>query len=130
MTSNNAPRSPFRRLPRRQKSGADYDRANFQHELTMILQRAHSVAASPREQFSDGTPVYDAASMTVIRLAALTERAEFGPWLESLTAEEVAGIRAMNNIIVYAGYATVDDEVFWETVTERIPEIVERLQRH
>lgn len=67
--------------------------------------------------------------MAVIRLASLTERADFAPWLEALTVEEVAGIRAMSDIVGDAGYATVDDKVFWETVTVRIPMIVGRLLR-
>jgi len=93
----------------------------------MILQRARSVATGSRDDFFDGAPLYDTASMAVVRLASLTERAEFGPWMGVLTEQEIVGIRATRNIVAHAGYTTMDDDIFWETVTRRVPELVERL---
>lgn len=40
---------------------------------------------------------------------------------------EVLGITAARNIVAHAGNGTTDDDVFWDTVTKRVPEIVERL---
>lgn len=65
--------------------------------------------------------------MVIIRLASLTERSEFALWTEALTEEEIAAIRTTRNIAAHAGYAVMKDELFWEAVTELVPEIVERL---
>ncbi|PCC44110.1 toxin-antitoxin system, antitoxin component domain protein [Brevibacterium aurantiacum] len=65
--------------------------------------------------------------MVIIRLASLTERSEFSPWAELLSSQEIAAIRATRNIAAHAGYAVMNDELFWEAVTVSVPEIVERL---
>lgn len=65
--------------------------------------------------------------MVIIRLASLTERSDFAPWAELLTPREIAAIRATRNIAAHAGYAVMDDDIFWRAVTFTVPEIVERL---
>ncbi|WP_218973660.1 HepT-like ribonuclease domain-containing protein [Brevibacterium sediminis] len=105
----------------------DFDRANIRTELRAILRRTQSVAATAREEFSDGTASYDIAGIAIIRLASLTERAEFAIWMKLLTKDEVLSIRATRNIVAHAGYASMDDDRFWDTVTKRVPELIERL---
>lgn len=65
--------------------------------------------------------------MAIIRLASLTERAEFAPWMTLLTKDELLSIKATQNIAAHGGYATMDVDRFWDTVTKRVPELVERL---
>ncbi|MGV2820971.1 hypothetical protein ABZX73_08835 [Brevibacterium casei] len=113
---------------RKGRRPAKFDEENIRDELTRILHRAQVVAESPRAEFADGSTSYDVASMVIIRLASLTERAEFGPWLDVLTPAEIASIRATRNIAAHAGYAAMNDELFWNAVTLRVPEIITRLQ--
>ena len=112
---------------RSRRNSPNFDRENIREELTRILQRAQAVASTPRHEFVDGAPSYDVASMVIIRLASLTERAEFGPWLDELTPMEVTAIRATRNIAAHAGYTAMNYEVFWNAVTVRVPEIIGRL---
>lgn len=65
--------------------------------------------------------------MVVIRLASLTERSEFVRWAQALSPDEIAAIRTIRNIAAHTGYAVMKDDLFWEAVTELVPEIVERL---
>ena len=65
--------------------------------------------------------------MVIIRLASLTERSEFEPWAQVLSQDEIAAIRTIRNITAHAGYAVMNDDLFWEAVTVLVPEIVERL---
>lgn len=119
---------PYVRQPRRHVGNSSgHDEENIRGELARILQRSQSVASSPRAEFADGSVAYDVASMVMVRLASLTERSEFAPWSELLTAQELTSIRAMRNIAAYAGYAAMDDDLFWEAVTELVPEVVKRL---
>ena len=120
-------RGTYRRPPRREKTDVDFDQANIRTELRAILRRTQSVAATAREEFSDGTASYDIAGIAIIRLASLTERAEFAIWMKLLTKDEVLSIRATRNIDAHAGCASMDDDRFWDTVTKRVPELIERL---
>ena len=62
-------RGTYRRPPRREKTDVDFDQANIRTELRAILRRTQSVAATAREEFSDGTASYDIAGIAIIRLA-------------------------------------------------------------
>lgn len=128
MTESTSPDEHFSAGPRRRtRKSAKFDEENIRDELSRILHRARSVAESPREDFADESTFYDAASMVIIRLASLTERSDFDPWLEKLTPAEITAIRATRNIAAHAGYAAMNDELFWNAVTVRVPEIIERL---
>ena len=119
---------PYLRRPRRRGTPASgFDEKNIKSELGRIRQRARSVASSPRAEFADGSAFYDVANMVMVRFASLTERSEFAPWAELLTDQEIVSIRAMRNIVAHAGYVAMDDDLFWEAVTELVPEVVERL---
>lgn len=103
------------------------DVQNIHDELQRILHRCESVIVEGRESFAEGAPHYDIASMVVIRLASLLERAEFASLAERLTADEVTAIKATRNIAAHAGYVGMNDDLFWAAVTVRIPAIVQRL---
>lgn len=96
-------------------------------ELIRILRRTEMVSASDREDFSEGTPVHDVASMVIIRLAALLERPEFAGSARLLTADEAAAIRTTRSIAAHAGYGSMNDDLFWTAVTTRVPAIIHRL---
>lgn len=117
----------FRRVPRRPPGGRNVDVENLRDELLRIGGRASAVAESPRSEFTEGSAAYDVASMAIIRLAALLERAEFADAAATLDESEIAAIRTTRNIASHAGYAAMNDEVFWQAVTHRIPGIVRRL---
>lgn len=119
--------NPYPLRPRRVKRSRGHDEENVRRELSQILLRARSVASRSRAEFADGTDAYDVASMLIIRLASLTEQPEFGPWAAMLTDDEINAIRTMRNIVAHSGYASMNDDIFWETVTRNVPELVERL---
>lgn len=128
MTDDESTSEGFTPLPRRRAPKISvHDEANIREELTRILNRAESVASSDRDEFVDGAASYDVASMVIIRLASLTERSEFTPWAQALTREELAAIRTTRNIAARAAYPKMNDEQFWEAVTVRVPEVIERL---
>lgn len=103
------------------------DAQNLRDELVRILRRTEIVSTSEREDFTEGSPVYDVASMVIIRLAALLERPEFAASARLLTAEEATAIRTTRNIAAHAGYGGMNDDLFWIAVTTRVPTIVHRL---
>lgn len=118
---------PYPLKPRRAKLSPDHDEENIRQELSQILRRAQSVASKPRDEFLEGTESYDVASMMMIRMASLIERPEFEPWAAVLTDDEINAIRTMRYIVAHAGYAAMNDDIFWISVTVQMPEIIERL---
>lgn len=81
-----------------------------------------------REAFQDGSETYDVACMVIIRLAALLEREDLAPYLTAVTEEERRAIRTTRNIAAHAGYRAMNDGLFWLAVTERVPEILDRIE--
>lgn len=97
-------------------------------ELVSIEARTALVASTQRSEFRDGTAAYDAASMAMIRLAALLERQEMTETAgAALSPDELAAIRTTSNIAAHAGYRNMNDDLLWLAVTERVPDILERL---
>lgn len=117
----------FEPRPRAPERRTTHDTHNIPRELVRILRRTEIVSASPREDFSEGSPLYDVAGMAVIRLAALLERPEFSMHAHLLSVDETAAIRATRNIAAHAGYEGMNDDLFWTAVTTRVPAIVRRL---
>lgn len=103
------------------------DTQNLRNELLRILRRTELVAASGRQDFSEGNPTYDVASMVIIRLASLLERPEFSEFTDALTTEEMRAIRTTRNIAAHGGYDGMNDDLFWAAVTDRVPAIVRRI---
>lgn len=117
----------FEPRPRAPERRPAHDTHNIRRELVRILRRTAIVSGSPREDFAEGSPIYDVASMAVIRLAALLERPEFATHAHLLSADETAAVRATRNIAAHAGYEGMNDDLFWTAVTTRVPAIVHRL---
>lgn len=118
---------PYQPKPRQARRFAKRDEENIRQELLQILRRAKSVASGSREEFAEGASSYDVASMLIIRMASLIERTEFAPWASLLADDEVNAIRTIRNIVAHAGYATMNDDIFWNAATVEVPEVVERL---
>lgn len=128
MIAGRSSESRFSPPPRRPRDPlTSHDEENIRAELSRVLDRARNVASGNRDTFMEGSPSYDVASVAMIRLASLFERPEFDPWASILSGDEVAAIRTIRNIVAHAGYMAMDDDIFWEAVTMRVPEIVERL---
>lgn len=100
----------------------------FTAEMDKILGRLRRVIGSDRSAFHDGSMTYDHASLAVMRLAAMLE--DSGPFagrFATLDDEARRGIVTTRNIISHIGYASMDDEVFWRTVTVDIPAALKSL---
>lgn len=121
----------FARTPRVHRSEEELEvssRSAFDAELDAIAQRADRVAAAGRAAFIDGSPSYDTASMAIIRLAGLFEVRRFAPFLGIVDPIEARGIRATRQYAAHGGYREMDDDEFWRTITEDVPEFVNRLR--
>lgn len=118
---------PYQLKPRQARCSPNRDEEIIRHGLLQILRRAQAVASGFREDFAEGASSYDVASMLIIRMASLIERTEFAPWASMLADDEVNAIRTMGNIVAHAGYATMNDDIFWNAATVEVPEVVERL---
>lgn len=118
---------PYLLKPRKARLSPGHDEENIRHELSQILRRAQAVESRSRNAFADGTDTYDAASMLIIRMAALIERPEFAHWAAFLTIDEINAIRTLRNIVAHAGYAAMNDDIVWNAVTVEVPQVVDRL---
>lgn len=112
---------------RRSAQPGEHDRLNIRGELDRILTRTETVTRLGHDAFTEGSASYDVASMAVIRLAALLERAEFASFARLLSDDEVAALRTTRNIAAHAGYIGMNDDLFWTAITVRLPAIVRRL---
>ncbi|CED90494.1 antitoxin [Actinomyces succiniciruminis] len=120
--------SDQRFTPRPRRAAArSHDRENLVEELQAIRRRVQMVSCTSRDSFHDGSDAYDVASMVIIRLAALFERPEFTPYLTAITREERLAIATTRNIAAHTGYKSMNDDLFWAAVTQRVPEILDRL---
>ena len=81
-----------------------------------------------REDFHDGKETHDVACMVIIRFAALLERPEFEPRMEAVTQQERLAIRTTRNIAARTGYRSMNDDLFWLALTQRVPAILDRLR--
>lgn len=101
----------------------------LQRELVRIERRIDAVISQGREAFVADSDSYDRATVAVIRLAALFEEEQrYAPYLSVATLEERRGIATTRNIAAHSGYGAMNTEVFWHTVTERLPEIIARVR--
>lgn len=101
----------------------------LQRELVRIERRIDDVVSRGREAFVVDSDSYDRATVAVIRLAALFEDdRRFAPYLRVATLEERRGITTTRNIAAHSGYGAMNTEVFWQTVTERLPDVIARIR--
>jgi hypothetical protein len=118
---------PFVARPRRPKRAPEHRRESIRRQLSRIHSRVLTVASGSRDDFVDGAPLYDVASMAIICLSSLLERSEFAPWAALMSDNEVQGVRALGSIILSSRHAEINDDIFWNVVTVEVPEVVERL---
>lgn len=98
-------------------------------ELVRIERRLEDVIAQGRDAFSEGSDSYDRATVAVLRLASLFEdEKRFAPFVSVVTTEERRGIVTTRNIAAHSGYGAMNTEIFWRTVTERLPEVIGRIR--
>lgn len=71
--------------------------------------------------FGRNSPAYASGSMAIIRTAALFETDEFQQLLGEVPDEVVRGIVATRNIASHSGYRSMNDDVFWDTLTIHLP---------
>lgn len=109
---------------------APSDREALSDELNRIDDRIRRTAADGRNAFFEGSDSYDRAVVAVIRLAALfeDEESQFGELLAVATKRERTGITHTRNIAAHRGYAVMNDDQFWETVTTDVPAFIEKLR--
>ena len=120
--------SRFKPRPRQRAAQPSLtDTQNLRAELLRIQKRTTMLTGSDRTKFTEGSATYDIASMVLIRLASLLERPECAQFTELLTSDELAAIRTTRTIAAHAGYAGMNDDLFWAAVTIRVPGIVQRL---
>lgn len=97
-------------------------------ELVRIEHRIADVIAQGREEFVEGSDSYDRATVAVLRLAALFEDArQFSGLLGVVTLDERRGITTTRNIATHNAYGAINTEVFWHTVTKRLPRVITRI---
>ena len=134
--SDGQPRDAQKRFSRRTNSAPESrlqsvpsDAELFEVELMRIEQRIAKVVAAGRDAVADGTDSYDNATVAVIRLAALFENDKrFEPFLEDVTDLERRGVAGTRNMAAHRGYASMDDEVFWDTITVQVPALIAKLR--
>jgi len=120
--------SPRPRTPAR-SHGAPTAAETLRDELVRIERRIEDVIAQGRDAFSEGSDSYDRATVAVLRCAALFEESgQYRPLLDVVSQEERRGIVTTRNIAAHSGYGAMNAEIFWRTVTERIPEVIARLR--
>lgn len=121
----------FRARPRSASDErAANDEANARDELGAIRRRlSDRVIGTSRADFHDGSPSYDAASMALIRLAALLERPGAGTPPGGIDESERRAVAAMRSVVAHSGYGSMNDDAFWVTATTELPALVDRLLR-
>ncbi|MDN5655133.1 MAG: DUF86 domain-containing protein [Kocuria sp.] len=99
-------------------------------ELGRIERRIDDVILQGRDSFREGSDSYDRAIVAVLRLAALFEDStRYAPHLDVVLPEERRGITTMRDITAHSGYGAINTEIFWRTVTERLPEVIARARQ-
>lgn len=99
-------------------------------ELNKVERRIRKVIKAGRANFHDGSSAYDTATVAASRLAALFETGSpVAALLESVSDADRQGLSKTRNISAHHGYDEMDDDVFWDTVTERMPTLIAAIRR-
>lgn len=127
--STDAARWSVRPRTTRSAHGAPTTVESLHDELVKIERRIEDVISQGREAFTEGSDSYDRATVAVLRLAALLEdSSRFIQHLTVVTQHERRGIVTTRNIAARSGYGAMNTEIFWRTVTERLPEVIARIR--
>lgn len=121
-----SPTPPGRRFTRLPRAGADateaeITRVKFRDSLDAIETLLGHAVMGGREAFSRDSPAYASGSMVVIRIAALFETGEFQTYLDGVPEAVVGAIKTTRNIASHSGYRSMNDDVFWTTLTVDLP---------
>lgn len=113
----------FTRVPRSatDPSNAEIARANFNDSLEAIQSFLDHAVKGGRGAFARNSAAYASGSMAIIRTAALFEADEFKEYLGDVPEVVVRGITTTRNIASHSGYRSMNDDVFWDTLTIHLP---------
>jgi hypothetical protein len=103
------------------ESSSEISRAKFEESLDAIDTFLHHAIVGGRDEFVDNSPAYASGSMAIIRTAALFETEEFAIYLSEVPDEVARGIVTTRNIASHSGYRSMNDDVFWDTLTIHLP---------
>jgi hypothetical protein len=122
MSDHESPAPRFSRRPRTEDTSApNLVRAKFIDSLDAIETLLGHAVRGGREQFERDSPAYASGSLAIIRTAALFETDEFAPYLAGVPDDIVRGIITTRNIASHAGYRSMNDDLFWTTLTAHLP---------
>ena len=122
-------RERFQKRPRATPRAAPNDAGAFEEELRKIELRLDLVSAAGRASFVDGSTSFDHATVAILRLAALLERgSRFAQFFEAATDDEKRGIATTRNIAAHVGYASMDLDAFWHTMTVDVPVFIAKIR--
>ncbi|MDW4574494.1 helix-turn-helix domain-containing protein [Microbacterium sp. M3] len=113
----------FARVPRSAEDAttSEIARAKFTESLDAIDTFLDHAVSGGRGAFERNSPAYASGSMAIIRTAALFEMDEFAEYLGDVPDEVVRGITTTRNIASHAGYRSMNDDLFWDTLTVHLP---------
>lgn len=111
-----------------QRRGVAETRASFIDCLDDIGSYLEEARRGGRRGFEPRTARYAAASLAVIRAAALFENDDFDGFLRDIPEMTRRGITSTRNIVAHAGYATMDHVVFWQTIDVHLPALLVRMR--
>lgn len=116
-------KSRFTRVPRAAPEAGpeEITRVKFNDSLDAIQTFLDHAVEGGRDVFGRNSPAYASGSMAIIRTAALFETDEFQQLLGEVPDEVVRGIVATRNIASHSGYRSMNDDVFWDTLTIHLP---------
>jgi hypothetical protein len=116
----------FTRVPRTPRTPSnDVDRRNFVESLDGIETLLHHAVEGGRRAFARDSPAYASGAMVIIRTAALFEVSKFATFLGDVPDEVVRGITTTRNIAAHSGYRAMNDDLLWDTLTEKVPPLIE-----
>jgi len=118
---SHAPR--FTRVPRASDDAAPlvHARIKLTDSLDAITTLLHHAVDGGRGAFQRDSPAYACGSMVIIRIAALFETDEFDEFLGATPETVRRAIATTRHIASHSGYRSMNDDVFWSTLTEHLP---------
>lgn len=115
--------SRFTRIPRapRDASPAEHSRVKLTDSLDAITKLLCHAVEGGRDAFQRDSPAYACGSLAMIRIAALFETDEFHDFLGETPEPVRRAIVTIRNIASHSGYRSMNDDVFWSTLTDHLP---------
>lgn len=114
-------------------------RYNLLEVLDEVDEYLALAVAGGRTALVNPSPVYACASMAVIRLQGLFETeksiddnplpSKYEPFFIEVSNLERRGLSRTRNIAAHRGYKSMDDTALWQSLTEDMPVLIEKLRR-